>query len=190
MDIKKAVEKVAKSDKKLWYIFAIGLLGMALILFSRNSGENKDSTGPPKTEQTEAAADTYAEKLENKIINMVKDIEGVGDVRVMITMANSGEYVYITEEKIGIDKAENTPAGESSKNLTQKESIEKKYVMVENENGRKQALIKTWIEPSVQGVVIICQGADDIKVKARVINVVTTALNIPSTRVCVEKLSS
>ena len=37
---------------------------------------------------------------------------------------------------------------------------------------------------------MVCQGAEDVRVQTDLINVVTTALNIPSTRVCVVKIES
>ena len=45
------------------------------------------------------------------------------------------------------------------------------------------------IEPTVRGVVIVCDGGDDPVVEARVISAVTRSLSISSDRVCVTKLS-
>jgi stage III sporulation protein AG len=72
----------------------------------------------------------------------------------------------------------------------ERENFEQRYVMIESDNGRRQALVRTRLEPGVQGVVIICEGAGDVFVRSRVINVVTTALNISSARVSVEKIKS
>ena len=43
-------------------------------------------------------------------------------------------------------------------------------------------------EPEVKGVAVICQGADSPVVTERITSAVTTALGIPSTRVCVLKM--
>ena len=45
----------------------------------------------------------------------------------------------------------------------------------------------TEILPKIRGVVVVCDGGDDIAVCERVTEVVTTALNIPQRRVCVTK---
>ena len=60
---------------------------------------------------------------------------------------------------------------------------------MDSEYGKKEALVLTQLEPKIQGVVIVCEGAGNIRVEADLTNVVTTALNIPSTRVCVVKIS-
>ena len=41
------------------------------------------------------------------------------------------------------------------------------------------------ITPTVAGVVVVCSGADDVNVRQRVVDVVTTALGTSSNRVCV-----
>ena len=45
------------------------------------------------------------------------------------------------------------------------------------------------IEPTVRGVVIVCDGGDDPVVVDRVLNAVTRSLSISSDKVCITKLS-
>ena len=58
----------------------------------------------------------------------------------------------------------------------------------ETENGR-QGLLVTELQPTVKGVVIVCEGGDQPLVQQRVTDAVTIALNISSKRVCVTKLT-
>lgn len=44
------------------------------------------------------------------------------------------------------------------------------------------------LEAKVQGVVVVCEGADDIVVEQQVVDAVATALNIPTSKVCVTKM--
>ena len=61
----------------------------------------------------------------------------------------------------------------------------------------KIASANDWLEPSgisvatatVKGVVVVCEGGDLPQVQQRIIEAVTTALNISSKRVCVTKSS-
>lgn len=46
------------------------------------------------------------------------------------------------------------------------------------------------IEPTVRGVVIVCDGGDDPIVVSRVLSAVTRSLSISSDKVCVTKLSN
>ena len=45
------------------------------------------------------------------------------------------------------------------------------------------------IEPTVRGVVVVCDGGDDPLVAARVLSAVTRSLSISSDKVCVTKLA-
>ncbi len=45
------------------------------------------------------------------------------------------------------------------------------------------------IEPQIRGVVITCEGGDSAKVRQDITDLLTTALGISSTKVCVNKLS-
>ena len=46
------------------------------------------------------------------------------------------------------------------------------------------------IQPTVRGVVVVCDGAENPKVQERVLSAVTKALNISSAKVCITKLTS
>ena len=46
------------------------------------------------------------------------------------------------------------------------------------------------IEPTVRGVVVVCQGGDDPVVVSRVLSAVTRSLSISSDKVCITKLAN
>ena len=50
-------------------------------------------------------------------------------------------------------------------------------------------LVRKIENPEITGVLIVCDGGDDIGVKEKVINAVSTVLNIPSNRVYVTNSS-
>lgn len=63
-------------------------------------------------------------------------IDGVGTPQVMLTLESSSEYVYQSETKRSSDQT-----GESGTAVQQREDSEQTIVMVEGDNGEKQALI-------------------------------------------------
>ena len=67
---------------------------------------------------------------------------------------------------------------------TDKNTLEQDVTVIDGKDG-KQALVVTELEPTVKGVVVVCEGGGDIKVVENLTNAVTTALNISSTRVSV-----
>ena len=191
IDTKKVAAIFLDPKQRVWVIMGIGVLGMLLIFFSRDPAISPVSETELPPQVLRPAAEEHAERLEERLIELISQIDGVGRVVVMVTMRDSGEYVFVREERRNTD-AERHPetAQGASGRVLERESVEDRYVMVESADGRRQALVRTRLEPRVQGVVVLIEGADDLRVQARVINVVTTALNISSARVSVERITS
>jgi len=191
LDMKKMLAMFSDPKRRVWAIMGVGILGMLLIFLTRDA----TAPAPPEAEGPAVIAQPatleHARHLEERLADLVSQIEGAGRVMVMVTMQNSGEYVFAREERRNTD-AERHPetAGGTSGRTLDRESVEDRYVIVENADGRRQALVRTRLEPRVQGVVVLSEGADDVHVQARIINVVTTALHISSARVSVERITS
>lgn len=160
-------------DKKTKIIVAIGLIGLALIFASSifdGKKENKASGDYNCVDYEE-----YAENLEHKLTDIVNSIEGAGECKVMITLENSAENVYATDVETKTD----------SNSSNQKD----KYVFYDSSNGESPVLIKEYL-PKVQGVTVLCNGGDNIAVKEKIIQCVTSLFNIPTNRVSVSKIKS
>jgi stage III sporulation protein AG len=186
--IKAPFKGVLGGDLRLKVIVLLGLLGMALVAISQFLPEK---TGPQEFKNAVFTSSEYVREMETRISELIAGMQGAGRVRVMITLENAGETVYAQEETRNVDKREEAvPNSQATATTTsQKENVEQRYILVDGENGR-EALVKTKLEPRIQGVVILCDGADSIKVEQSITHVVTTALNIPTTRVCVAKISN
>ncbi|HOB36530.1 MAG TPA: stage III sporulation protein AG [Candidatus Avimonas sp.] len=180
LNAKKGILAFFKSKKGINAVVAIGLIGMLLIFLSTLfPGRDKPVEKGLKASMT---AEEFVSKTEKKLSQIIRSIEGAGECRVMVTLENGVEYVYAREQDINTDRKEDD-SGKSERD-GKRESI----IIVDTENGR-QGLLVTEIQPTVKGVVVVCQGGDDPVVQERIASLVTTALNISSKRVCVTKLS-
>ena len=186
MDVK--LKQFAASRKTVKLVLAAGIVGIALILLSEFLPESRQTSVGGERVATTSAAENEAERIGKRLEEVISAIEGVGSAKVLITLESGSTNIYAQEKKAVSDTAENVGSG-SEKKLEQKESTEDKYIFVEDENGRRQALLITTVEPVVKGVVIICDGAEDPKVRLRVLNAVTVALEISSARVSIEKMA-
>lgn len=184
MEAKKMFDKLfAKKSFSKW-ILIFGIIGMALIFLSSFWPESQTNT-----EQTAdvAASDveTYTQQLETKVTNLVSQIDGVGNCSVMITLENGVENVYANSEKNSNDSTDDYN-GDGNQKTTERKDSEQNIVVVDGSDG-KEALMVTQKEPTVKGVVVVCDGADNPVVVQRVTDAVTTALNVKSNRVSVVK---
>lgn len=176
-----AVVTKLKGFKAVDWVMWLGIAGMLLILLSsfQKGGGQRSKTVQPSV--------SYETLLEQRLGEVVGSISGVGKAKIMVTLEKSAEKVYAKEIKDNTDKTEDY-SGEQLQAVQQKVNNEVKYILVEGSSGKKEALVTAELEPAIKGVVIVCEGADSPKVVNNVLEAVTTALDIPSSRVCVTKL--
>lgn len=156
-----------KPAPRLLIYSAAAIICVLLLLFLKNpSGDGDDVRIPdiPADDIKPEAAD-YAAELEDKLRLIVSEIDGVGKVSVMVTVSGSEEKIY----------AENISESDGRSDT--------ETVII----GSKEALLKEIRRPEVTGVLIVCSGGDRAQVKEKVVNAVSTVLNIPTSKVYVTK---
>ena len=164
-------EKFGK-DKLIKAVIFIGIAGMILILLS-DVIPSRETT----VSETTGYIDTslYCEQTEKQLEALLGKINGVGRVKVMVTIAGTEEYVYAEEVK------ESKSDGKSSQS-------QNNYVLVEK-NGEKEALVNKVNNPQISGVVVVCDGGGNAKVCEVVYKTVSTVLGVPTRNIYVTKLS-
>lgn len=167
-------QKGAKPPVNL--LLALGLGGMLLILLAdlRGTSSSQTAAAAPVPDTAAQAALTEAEytaQLEQKLQQMICQIEGAGETAVMITLEGSRETIYAQSEK----------SGEGS-------SHESSPVLRKASSGEEALVEMTW-EPEIRGVAVVCQGGADITVAARVTELVSVVLGVPSHRISIAKMS-
>jgi stage III sporulation protein AG len=166
---KDKLTELFKNPKFVRISLIVGVLLIILIAFSECMS-NVFSNTPrkqtqPLTEQF-SEADLYAQSIEEKLIEILSHIEGVGKVEVLVTAGTTEEYVYAKEGKTGSNSSTD------------------EIVIIDSGNG-KQALTEKIIKPAITGVVIVCEGGDDSRVCERVYNAVRAALGIGASKIYV-----
>ena len=73
--------------------------------------------------------------------------------------------------------------------IAQVEGAGKTTVMITLESGEETiyALAQTVCTPRVCGVAVVCEGGGDVRVAARITELVGALLDVPSNRICVEQ---
>ena len=174
-----------KNDKRIRIVLILGLVGIVLIGLSQfwpsGGKETLEAAG-----DTATATEVYKEKLEERVREIVSSVEGVGKSLVMVTLESGVEYVYEKEQNVSSTLNEDNTQGSGMK-IQQSEDNKESFIIVEDANGRKTALVRKQLEPRVQGVVIVCEGGGSASVAKNIYDLVTTALGIGYDRVCVVK---
>lgn len=162
----------ASENKKVKIIMIIGAVGMILILLSSFTGSEY------KKAEDNSSSFNYSEytiQLEKKLTDIISNISGVGECKVMITLENSSENVYATDSEY--------------KNNDDTVNQKDEYVIYDSKNGETPVLIKEYL-PQVMGVTVVCSGGDNIEIREKIIDAVTALFNISANRVSVSKIKS
>ncbi|MGN1329704.1 MAG: hypothetical protein ACI4V4_08420 [Eubacterium sp.] len=152
-------------------IIAVGLIGVILIAMSDIFPKSEGDTSSVTSDSMSYIE--YTNELEKKLCNIVSSIDGVGECKVMITLENSKESVYATDNE--------------NKTDSDSKSSKDEYVIYDSDGGETPVLIKEYY-PKIQGVSVVCTGGDSIVIKEQIINTVTSLFNISTNRVSVSKI--
>lgn len=155
-------------------IAALGLTGMALILLSglRTPRAEPDTPAAPESSDLSEA---YRTGLEARLTAWLSQMDGVGQVKVMVTLSGSAEQQFAEEVK----------SAKSDRSVTQQSEI-----VLTRRNGTESALIASTRAPEICGVAVLCAGGDRAAIRERVSTAVTTVLGIPARAVYVGKTNS
>ena len=165
-----------KGDKRLKLIVIIGIIGVALLLASElfNSEDNtiQDSVN------VNVSAQEYTKTLEKELGAILSKIDGAGECSVMITMDCGVETIYATEEESSYEFDDDSESRDNNVS----------YVILNNSSSGKQALVIKEIQPKIRGIIVVCEGGGNSIVKMNIINAVSSAFDISSTKISVQKM--
>ena len=182
---KNDIIKNLTGEKGIKIIVTLGLVGVALIFLS-------DFISPKKVEKADVIEDTrieykadeYHEELEKKLTKILKNIDGLEDISVMVTLESTAEYIFASEEKSQSDSQQQYNESGIEKEQ-QKSQSENKYILVEGKTGKKDALVQTILEPRVRGVLIVCKGSDNPYIQQKILEAVSKLFDISTTQIYV-----
>lgn len=165
MDWVKCMEHAAEYLKKYRFVLLILLTG--LILMALPEKKTETHTEGVQTPQE-------SESLEEALEEILSLIDGAGRVAVLLTQKEGEEILYQTDEDTAVAEASS--------------DIQRKTVMTTDSSRQETGLIRQINPPVLRGAVILCQGANNPKVKLAVVEAVMRATGLPSNCISVLKM--
>lgn len=157
--------------KKLWerykYVGLAALVGM--ILLALPTGE------PAKEEKTETAA--VSRDLEREMEEILSNIQGVGQVKVLLTMDSDGERQLAQDTEVAYSGSVEAPEDYSRTSST---------VLLDGEAGDESLVVRT-VYPTYRGALVVCSGGGEPSVKLTVTEAVAALTGLKSDCITVAK---
>ena len=202
---------LAKWKKKLTKenMAVVALLGLLLMVIAipadRFSGDVQENTGKDTREGTSAtqegmetgeAADGgdaasggegYAKRMEEELQELLSAMEGVGEVKVMITIRDSGEQVVekdVPSESGWVSETDSAGGTRESESARQEEST----VYITDSEGNRTPYISQTTQPEIEGVTVVAQGGGDALIQKNITEVIQALFDIEAHKIKVVKM--
>lgn len=129
--------------------------------------------------------ESYEEELEHRVREILKNVEGVGQVDVMIVLESSAEKV------IQVDKSQThslTEEQDSSGGTRRTENQEQeRSTVLMSEGGESSPLIAKELRPELSGIIISAEGGGNPTVKAEISAAMEALFGLPAHKIKVLK---
>ena len=158
------------------YVLLVAVLGIVLLAWP---SPDKNRTQVQEQAQDEIP-DTDIEGVEEKLESLLSMIEGVGDVKVMLTLYSSPEWVYADEKKLSTDTDGAGMGGTTDS--------ENHYVVIEDSSGNERLVPVRQKYAQYKGALVVCRGAENASVRLAVVNAVKSVTGLTADCITVEKM--
>jgi len=125
-------------------------------------------------------------KLEERLEQILQEIEGVGYVKVMITGVSDGEAVYAYNRIEQSNRQEQLNEKEIQSRADETR-IESELVFMDGSSGERVPVEIKRINPEITGVVVVADGGGNSSIRSNIISAVEALLDIPKHRIQVLK---
>lgn len=172
--------EIRKIKKDKWLI--VFLAGLLLVVITLPVSDTKSSQTQQvqKVQQTESTSeDAYTKALEARLENALANVKGVGNVKVMITLASSSEKVVEKDREMSSDVQEGDGGG---KNTSSSETA-----VYANGNGEETPYVKQELSPRIEGVLVIAEGGDNAVVIENITEAVQALFGVDTHKIKVMK---
>lgn len=176
----------------VFILIAMNVVGSSSMLNSKitsiSNNNIKTEQNNDKSNEDVMTSDEYEAKQKTDLINILKKMNGVGDVDVMITFENGEEKVpaYDKTEQKATTEETDTQGGKRVNNQNNDNS---KVVMTQN-NGKNEPFILKTYKPKIVGIVIVAEGAENSKTKYEIEQAVSKLYNLSLDKVNVYSMKN
>lgn len=176
--------KALKKDQ----ILILLLAGVLLLVISIPVDE--DASGAPETENTPQSetvpAASKTSELEQRLEAILSNVEGIGRTRVMLTLKSDGRKIVEKDVEQSDRTEENSEENQNSQ--TNEHSSNENTVLQRDAVGNETPYITEELEPEIEGVLVVAQGADNAQTVSEITDAVMALFGVEAHKIKVMKM--
>lgn len=184
-NVLKSMSERIKNIKNVEIVALILVVALVLImypsLFGYGNGSLESSGDVGQNGSMEIEDLSFEEREEERLERKLSVIDGAGMVEVLITYRAGTETIVAEHTVESSTDTEEKDAEGGVRNVLQM-SREIQPVIIDGREGREPMILKE-LTPEVKGVIVIAEGARDVRVRMELLRAVRTALGVNSNQV-------
>lgn len=186
-----------KGKDKWLFLLTIGVI-LCILAFpvqKLSKNQNPAAVVPDAEEGTQAAVveaaasvkvtDSYEAELESRVREILKTVDGVGEVDVMIILKSSSEKILHADMSSKLSVTEETDSSGGSRQIRSEES-DTSTVMVSGDN-RSEPVVEKEIRPELSGIIISASGGGNPSICAEISAAMEALFDLPAHKIKVLK---
>lgn len=179
---------ISDGKERILILLLAGMLLLVVAIPTETKQEQEQITiSSQKQDQTEInKEDSEEEILEHKLEQILRTVDGIGEVQVMITLKSDGRKMVEKDQIISVSGA----AGGSAEGNSgpSQENHEESTVYQRDQNGNEIPYVTETAEPEVAGVLVAAQGAGHAAVSKEIMEAVMALFGVDAHKIKVMKM--
>ncbi|MCI5603132.1 MAG: hypothetical protein SOV90_00930 [Lachnospiraceae bacterium] len=170
-------------------LLIIAICGVVLVMLPSpdkklKSSRQTETTNSSGSQNIEISGDDYCEKLEKRLEDLISKIDGIGEVKVMITLKATEEKIVLTE--VSYEKNDENST-DSSGVVNTKNSYKEDRVVVyeEGSDGNKVPYVTKENAPEIEGIAVIAEGGNNADNVLKISEIAQALFGISSHKISV-----
>lgn len=182
-------EKLPKKNQLL-LILLTGILLLVIAFPVPDSSESTDQQSENVRETMTAGSQDsggdYEKYLEEKTARVLEDVEGVGEVTVMITLKSDGQKIIEKDQSSSSQTTEEEDSSGGTRSV-EDQSSDKTSIYEQNADGASTPYVSKELAPEVEGVVVIADGGDNAVVAQNITEAVQALFGVEAHKIKIMK---
>ncbi len=157
-------------------------------IWNGDKKEEKNTTETKKLAVSSEKEGNTNNDLEKRLENILSKIDGVGEVKVLITYSETSKLIPLYDEDSTQTTTEETDSN-GGKRVTNENSSKKDVIYGENVEGGKNPITQSVVNAKIEGAIIAAEGAKNADVKANVIQAVEAVTGLATHKIQVFEIN-
>lgn len=185
IDLEK-LRHMRKDQLLIFFLVGVLLLVIALPSGTKEKDSRSNETGAGEAAGTQAEEQDYARYLERRLEETLSQLDGAGNVRVMVTLQSSAQKIVEKDtqgERDAITEEDSQGGRRTSENTSHQETT----VYGGMGDKSQEPYVSKELTPRVEGVVVLAEGGENALVKRNITEAIQALFGIDTHKIRIMK---